>query len=85
MLDIINGGYKIPFITAPPPCKFRNIASPWKEPDFVTEAVLGLLHDNRVEELDAVPERINPLSISVQNTGKKRILDLRHINFHVFK
>ena len=86
VLDIINGGYKIPFITTPPPCKFRNNASARKESDFVTEAVLGLLHDNRVEELDAAPEIINPLSVSVQNTGKKRlILDLRHINLHVFK
>ena len=86
VLNIINDGYKIPFITTPPPCKFRNNASARKESDFVTEAVLGLLHDNRVEELDAAPEIINPLSVSVQNTGKKRlILDLRHINIHVFK
>ena len=86
MLDIINGGYKIPFITTPPPCKFRNNASARKESDFVTEAVLGLLHDNRVEELYAAPEIINPVSASVQNTGKKRlILDLRHINLHMFK
>ena len=86
VLDIINDGFKIPFITTPPPCKFRNNASARKESDFVTEAVLGLLHDNRVEEFDAGPKIINPLSISVQNTGKKRlILDLRHINLHVFK
>ena len=86
MLDIISDGYKIPFITTPPPCKFRNNASARKDSDFVTEAVLGLLHDKCVEELDAAPEIINPLSVSVQNTGKKRlILDLRHINLHVFK
>ena len=86
MLDLINDGYKIPFITTPPPCKFRNNDSARKESDFVTEAVLGLLQDNRVEELDAAPEIINPLSVSVQNTGKKRlILDLRHINLHVFQ
>ena len=74
VLDIINGGYKIPFMTAPPRYKFRNNASARKEPDFVTEAVLGLLHDNRVEELDAAPEIINLLSVSVQNTGKKRLI-----------
>ena len=86
VLDIINDGYKIPFIPTPPPCKFRNNASARKESDFVTQAVLGLLHDKLVEELDAATEIINPLSVSVQNSGKKRfILDLRHINLHVFK
>ena len=36
VLDIINDGYKIPFITAPPTCKFRNNASARKKPGFVT-------------------------------------------------
>ena len=34
VLDIINDGYKIPFITPPPPCKFRNNASARKESDL---------------------------------------------------
>ena len=71
VLDIINGGYKIPFNTAPPPCKFRNNASARKEPDFVTEAVLGLLHDNRIEELDAAPEIINPCRFLFKTPGRK--------------
>ena len=74
MSDIINDSDKIKFITTPPPCKFRNNAPARKESDFVTEAVLGLLHDKRVEELDAAPEIINPLSVSIQNTGKKRLI-----------
>ena len=42
--------------------------------------------DNRVEELSSPPVILNPLTVSVQNSGKKRlILDLRHINLHVFK
>ena len=54
--------------------------------DVVTEAVLGLLHDKPVEELDTAPEIINLLSVSVQNTGKKTLIfDLRHIYLHVFK
>ena len=32
------------------------------------------------------PGIINPLSVSIQKSGKKRlILDLRHINRHLFK
>ena len=39
-----------------------------------------------MELLNSVPEIDNPLSVSVQSSGKKRlILDLRHINLRVFK
>ena len=48
--------------------------------DFVNDAILELLQDNRIEELTTSPEIINPLTVSVQSSGKKRlILDLRHI------
>ena len=39
-----------------------------------------------MELLNSVPEIVNPLSVSVQSSGKKRlILDVRHINLYVFK
>ena len=45
-----------------------------------------ILADNRVEELSSPPVIFNPLTVPVQTSGKKRlILDLRHINLHVFK
>ena len=44
------------------------------------------MRDNRVEEIFSPPDIVNPLSVSVQSSGKKRlILDLRHINLHVYK
>ena len=47
---------------------------------------MELLHDNRAEEIISPPDIFNPLSVSVQPNGKKRlILDLRHINLHVYK
>ena len=47
---------------------------------------LELLQCNRIEELSTPPEIINPFTVSVQSSGKKRlILDLRHINLYVFK
>ena len=59
---------------------------PLREADFVGEAILELLRDNRIEELFYPPDIINPLSVSVQSSGKKRlILDLRHVNLHVYK
>ena len=39
-----------------------------------------------MEEIFSPPDIVNPLSVSVQANGKKRlILDLRHINLHIFK
>ena len=47
---------------------------------------MELLHDNPVEEIISPPVIVNPLFVSVQPNGKKRfILDLRHINLHVYK
>ena len=43
-----------------------------KEKDFVSEAILELLRDNRVEEIFSPPDIVDPLTV----------LDLRHINLH---
>lgn len=86
ILNIIRDGYKIPFISTPSRHHYRNNASAVKEADFVGEAILELLRGNRIEELFSPPDIINPLSVSVQSSGKKRlILDLRHVNLHVYK
>lgn len=58
-----------------------------KESDFVFDAILELLSDNRIKEIFSYTSDIlNPLTVSIQSSSKKRfILDLRHINMHVFK
>ena len=48
---------------------------------FVDEAVLELLSSGRVIQVVDAPVVVNPLSVSVQPSGKKRlILDLRHVS-----
>lgn len=61
--------------------------SAFKESDFVSEAILELLSDNRVKEIFSyTPDILNPLTVSIQSSSKKRlILDLSHINMYVFK
>lgn len=61
--------------------------SAFKESDFVSEVILELLSDNRVKEIFSyAPDILNPLTVSIQSSSKKRfILDLSHINMHVFK
>ena len=53
---------------------------------FVEDAIHSLLDVNRIEELVESPGIIDPLSVSIQKSGKERlVLDLRHINRHLFK
>ena len=86
ILSIIRCGYKIPFISMPPPQLFKNNGSAVNECVFVGGVILELLRDNRIEEVFSSPDIVNPLSVSVQSSGKKRlILDLRHINLHIYK
>ena len=86
ILDVIKEGYKIPFISTPLPKHYSNNASALREADFVDQAIEELLADNRVEERSSPPVILNLLAVSVQTSGKKRlILHLRHINLHVFK
>ena len=70
----------------PPSCRFRNNFSALREHNFVSEAILELLQDHRVEELDVVPDVVNPSSVSAQACARKRLfLDLRRINLHIYK
>ena len=47
---------------------------------------MEFLRDNCIEEVFSSTDIVTPLSVSVQSSGKKRlILDLRHINLHIYK
>ena len=64
----------------------KNNRSALAEALFVEEAIENLLELNCIEECLTPPEIVNPLSVSIQKSGKKRLLlDLRHINLHLFK
>ena len=49
--------------------------------EFVSEAISKLVNLGTVEICDFKPTVVNPLTVSVQSNGKKRlILDLRLVN-----
>ena len=82
----MRDGFKIPFVALPPPKVSSDNTSPPNDFYFVSEAIFDLLRTKRVEILDRQPDIVNPLSVSVQPSGKNRlILDLRHVNLYVFK
>ncbi|CAH3185792.1 unnamed protein product, partial [Porites evermanni] len=64
----------------------NNNTSALAHSDFVNEAISELLVTNGIFESEVLPHNVNPLSVSIQSSGKKRlILDLRFVNKHVWK
>ena len=54
--------------------------------EFVIEAIQGLSRINKILEVDSVPLVINPISVTHQNSGKKRLmLDLRYVKKRICK
>ena len=76
ILSVIRDGYRILFISTPPPHHYKNNSSALEEPGFVAEAISELICDNHVDEIFTSPDIANLLRL---------ILDLRHINLHMFK
>ena len=54
--------------------------------DFVTEALNDLLATQCISVVESQPWVVNPLTVSTRDDGKRRlVLDLRHVNPHLFK
>ena len=81
ILNVIERGYMLPFLSLPEPAVFRNNRSSSAHAKFVEDAIRELVESGRVIEVVVPPLVVNPLSVSVQATGKKRlILDLRYVS-----
>ena len=64
----------------------KNNKSSLEYPNFVRQAIDELLDIGSVVVCDRFPIVINPLTVSVQQNGKKRlILDLRMVNLYLYK
>ena len=86
VIDTIKFGYRIPFISTPCQARFSNNQSAVNNASFVESAIAELVHTHAVVEVPFIPHVVNPLSVSIQSSGKKRlILDLRHVNHFIWK
>ena len=82
ILSVIRESYKIAFYYTPTSVHLHNNNSALNYSDFVVSAITELLKVGSVVECSFPPVLVNPLSVSVQSNGKKRlILDLKHVNF----
>ncbi len=86
VLDIIQHGYKLPFLESPPRAYFPNNKSALSNKNFVADAVLELLDKGLITECSDIPHVVNPLTVAKQSSGKLRlILDLRFVNKYLWK
>ena len=74
IVNILKEGYKLPSYTVPKSAHFNNNKSAITHSDFVSEAIQDLLKTNRIIEVNELPHVVNPLSVTVQNSGKKRLI-----------
>ena len=85
ILNTIKYGYVIPFVAVPPRIILKNNRSSINHKEFVCSAISELVSAGCVREVK-VPYIVNPLTVSVNSAGKKRlVLDLRHVNQFVEK
>ena len=86
ILNVIERGYFLPFVSFPEPAAVKNNRSSLSHAQFVEEAIRDLVESGRVVQTKVPPRVLNPLSVSVQANGKKRlILDLRYVNKFLHK
>ena len=70
----------------PEPYFAHNNRSAIANSSFVEESITQLLKEGRIHECSRKPIAVNPLSVSIQASSKKRlILDLRKVNLHLWK
>ena len=86
VLNTIKYGYSLPLLTNPSKVELKNNKSANDNNDFVVAAINELLVIDSVREVSEIPHVVNPLTVSVNHKGKKRlVLDLRHVNPHLWK
>ena len=86
VLNIVKEGYRLPFLETPDTATFGNNKSAINNSKFVENSIKEMLATGTTLERDHPPRVFNPLSVSIDSSGKKHlILDLRYVNMHLCK
>ena len=73
-LNVIRNGYRLIFVNFPDSVILTNNRSARDHSSSVDEALLELLRSGRVIQVVDAPFVVNPLFVSVQPSGKKRLI-----------
>ena len=71
ILNVIERGYMLPFLSLPEPAVFRNNRSSLVHAEFFEDAIRKLYESGCIVKVIVPPLVVNPLSASVQATGKR--------------
>ena len=87
IIECIREGYKLPLLSLPEPFTRSNHKSALQNKEFVNQAISDLINNRCVVRIENTPPPIcSPLSVVVNNSGKKRlVIDLRHLNQYLLK
>ena len=86
LLGVIKEGYHPPFSSIPKSKFMRNNRSAATHSEFVIQSVSELLKNGAAKLVSKPPLVVNPITVSVQNNGKKRLIcDLRYVNSFLAK
>ena len=84
ILQVIEKGYTLPFISEPKPAMFSHNRSERDNKEFVTSEISKLLELGCIREVNrSEVYTINPLSVADNGKKLRLILDLRYINQHL--
>ena len=78
-MDILENGYVIQFYSKPKRLFCKNNESALKNETFVIEAIKDLEIKALIARCSEKPYIANPLTVSVQNSGKKRLILDRYV------
>ena len=83
ILDILEKGHHPKLKEAVPDFDFKNNSSFFKHQKFAEDEILRLLSKGRIEIVNEKPKCVNPLSVVVQRTKSRLILDCSHLNKYI--
>ncbi len=69
IIDIIEEGYKIPFVDTPQRAHFCNSKTAFDNASFVTESINNFIKTSSAVEMNFVPQVVGPLSVSTNSSG----------------
>ena len=86
VLSTVEFGYVIPFFQDSPSICLKNNKSSIDNSEIVIKAITELKLNGCITEVSDKPYVVNPLTVSVNDSGKQRlVLDLRPVNRYVQK